>query len=119
MKVSLKNTNICSEIREYDFGSLQIQLLVEAVQVKKKWLRLKSRIVDLPRLKRQKLLVYSLQSGNQPEKLVTCFPMSTPQAEELLSSDLGDHLPIRLRYNAFWSAFPDDALGSRLVFNWS
>lgn len=111
--------NVCPEILGYDFASLQIQSLVEAVQAGKKKLRLKSRVVDLPKLKRQKLLVYSHQSGMQPEQLITCFPIAKKMADDLLSSDLGDNQPIRLRYNAYWPAFPDDALGSRLVFNWS
>ena len=118
-RVNLSRTNVCPELAEYDYGALQTQSLVENVQAGRKRWTIRSRIVTLPNIVGQKLLVYTIQAGRKPEMLVTAFPVSSKAADQLLSDDIGEGRPIRLRYNAFISKFPADACGSRLAFTWS
>lgn len=117
-----------SEIANYDFSSLKVSRLVEQVKNERFTLELRTDIVSFPHSnpngKNTAMLVYSIDflapgEKSQP-RLITVFPVEIGFVNGVFSpSGLGDHMAIKLKYNA---ALPvtipaEEMVGKRFIAN--
>jgi hypothetical protein len=98
------------ELVNYPYGSLKIKRLLEVANNDQFRLELRTDIVTFPRAnpygKNTALLIYSIDyrkdsRENSRPRLITVFPVEAGFAANLFNpSNLGDHVPLKLKYNA-------------------
>jgi len=112
------------DLARFGFKAIHPKRVVESFKTETDEIEMRTDLVPFVRYnpygKNTALLIHSILIKNKDDaRLITVFPVEAPFMDKILKSEVGDSLPLKLRYNAAlpFTVAPEKMIGKRYLSN--